>query len=46
MPDAKGPLSDSTARLLATATGASACFALRVIGVWQQWNLPRVTAGS
>src|SRR5215470_6567867 len=31
---------------LATATGGCTCFALRVVSVWQQWNLPRVAAGS
>ena len=35
----------STSPALATVTGASACFGLRVISVWQQWDLPRVAAG-
>jgi uncharacterized membrane protein YeiH len=35
----------STSPALAAATGASACFGLRVISVWQQWNLPRVATG-
>jgi uncharacterized membrane protein YeiH len=27
---------------LMTVTGAAVCFALRVIGVWRHWSLPRV----
>jgi uncharacterized membrane protein YeiH len=26
-----------------TVLGAVVCFLLRIVSVWQQWNLPRVT---
>jgi len=28
---------------LMAAIGATACFLLRVVAVWQHWNLPKVT---
>jgi hypothetical protein len=33
----------SKPRALMAAFGAGICFLLRVVSVWQQWNLPRVT---
>jgi uncharacterized membrane protein YeiH len=30
-------------RVLMTVLGAVVCFLLRIVSVWQQWNLPRVT---
>jgi uncharacterized membrane protein YeiH len=32
-------------RTVMAVVGAGVCFVLRVIAVWQHWNLPRVTAG-
>jgi uncharacterized membrane protein YeiH len=29
---------------LVTAAGATFCFVLRVVAVWQHWNLPKITA--
>jgi len=29
---------------LAAALGCASCFVIRVVSVWQQWNLPRVSA--